>query len=283
MTILITGATGFSGTQLSKILPRDELLLTSRSDMQGKKDLCNHVCLNLLDESSVEQLIRLEKPSEIYHLAGSFSNQYEKDFNLNVTATKHILNAVRNHSNLSRVLLIGSAAEYGLISSEQCPVYETAVLAPCNVYGLTKIYQKYLMDYYVNSFDLDVVMARPFNLYGKGISEKLFIGKVYSEIKNLKSGLNEKISLGNLNSERDYISIEETVRHYVRIMKCGQKGEVYNVGTGKPIKTGDILKRILKEEGVDAGAVISNQRDAQANDSDKIYANISKLKGLYDE
>jgi GDP-4-dehydro-6-deoxy-D-mannose reductase len=283
MTILITGASGFSGMELSKLLSNEQLLLTSRRSVEGKKDIFNHVCLNLLDEFSVEQLIRSKKPSEIYHLAGSFSNDYEKDFALNVTATKNILNSVKNHSILSRVLLIGSAAEYGLISKDQCPVHESAKLEPFNIYGLTKIYQKYLMDYYVNSFNLKVVMARPFNLFGKGISTNIFIGKVYNEIEKLKSGLNKSISLGNLDSERDYISIEAAIIHYVKIMKCGQVGEVYNVGTGRPIKTGDILNKILQEEGVDPAVVISGQRAAQANDSDKIYADISKLKGLYDE
>lgn len=280
MSILITGASGFSGKHLISLIPGDKILLSRGIEPSNEKTIEVINC-DLLNFENINEIIAEKKPDQIFHLAGSFTNDYQKDYSLNVTTTKNILDSVSELALKSRVLLIGSAAEYGLISKEQCPVNEMSPLRPFNVYGLTKIYQKYLMDYYVNSCSLDIVMARPFNLFGKNISEKLFIGKVYQEIEKVKKGISDEIVLGNLDSERDYIPIEEAVEHYIRIMEHGVKGEIYNVGRGYPTKTGDILKTILKEENVDESVVKSNQRDLQKNDSDQIYADVSKLKGLY--
>lgn len=282
MTVLITGAAGFTGSCLEKFIKGHKLLVT-RTIPTGSTVKKDFIKCDLLDTQSINRVIKKEQPESIFHIAGSFTNDYEKDFSANVTITKNILDAVKEFSPSSRVLLIGSAAEYGLISNKDCPIGETSPLRPFNIYGLTKISQKIMMDYYVNAFSLDIVMARPFNLYGKGISPRLFIGKVYQEIELLKNGDISEISLGNLEAERDFISIEDTVQHYIKIMEKGVTGEVYNVANGKPTKIRDILNKILKEEKIDLSVVKANTRAVQANDSDIIFADISKLEGLYNE
>lgn len=278
--ILITGANGFTAKHLVQILHGDKILLsrnTTTSDKSGSKV----VSCDLLDYNKLKRIIQTESPCEIYHLAGSFTNEFEVDYNANVKATKNILDCVNETGIKARILLIGSAAEYGLVSRAQCPIDESSPLAPFNVYGLTKIYQKYLMDFYINTFSLNIVMARPFNLYGRNISKRLFIGKLYSEIAKLKKGEIDVIKLGNLNSERDYIHIGEAVKHYVTIMEKGQSGEVYNVGQGVPTKTAALLKMILEEENVSEEVVLGDNDKCQQNDSEAIYADISKLRGLY--
>jgi len=282
MTVLITGATGFSGSCLDKTIKGNKLLLV-RTIPDVVTDTKDYIQCDLLDVESVNKIIKDKQPEKIFHIAGSFTNDYDTDFKANVTITKNILDAVKEFSPKSRVLLVGSAAEYGLISRENSPVSELSPLRPFNIYGLTKINQKSLMDYYVNAFSLDIVMARPFNLYGKGISSRLFIGKVYQEIESLKNGNISEISLGNLEAQRDYISIENAVQHYMKIMEKGVTGEVYNIATGKPTKIKDILNKILGEESLDLSVVKANTRAVQANDSDIIFADISKLEGLYNE
>jgi nucleoside-diphosphate-sugar epimerase len=282
MTILITGATGFSGSCLDKAIKGNKLLL-ARTIPDVATATMDYIQCDLLDIESINKVIKDKQPENIFHIAGSFTNDYETDFKANVTITKNILDAVKDFSPLSRVLLVGSAAEYGLLSNENSPVSELSPLRPFNIYGLTKINQKALMDYYINSFSLNIVMARPFNLYGKGISSRLFIGKVYQEIESLKSGEISEISLGNLDAQRDYISIEDAVQHYIRIMEKGVAGEVYNVASGKPTKIKNMLNKILDEENIDLSVVKANTRAVQTNDSDIIFADISKLEGLYNE
>lgn len=58
-------------------------------------------------------------------------------------------------------------------------------------------------------------MARTFNLLGKNMSDKIFIGKLYRQIDEFKRGALNKIILGNLDNKRDYISIEDAIKIYI--------------------------------------------------------------------
>ena len=245
------------------------------------KRQANYWQCDSLDFESVNELLLKTKPDFIYHLVGSFSNEYEKDYAANVLATKNVLEAVRNLEKDCRVMLFGSAAEYGDVVKGENPIKESRALRPVSVYGLTKAYQTALMHYYLNALNLDIVMARPFNIFGKGISSKLFVGRVYQQIQLLKNNEIERIVLGNLDNERDYISIDDAIEHYITIMLYGKKGEIYNVGSGAPLQTRKLLKKILKEENVDESLVESaNIERDNTYDVSQIYADISKLKSL---
>ena len=281
MNVLITGALGFGGRKLNKALSEKGSYELFASDIHLNDSANNYWCCDLLDFKGVNALLLKTRPDFIYHLAGTFSNEYEKDYAANVLATKNVLDAVRNLKKECRVMLFGSAAEYGIVLKDENPIKESRALCPVSVYGLTKVYQTYLMQYYCNAFNLDIVMARPFNIFGREISSKLFVGRVYQQIQLLKNNEIEKIVLGNLDSERDYISIDDAIEHYVTIMLYGNSGEVYNVGNGVPVKTKTILKKILKEENVDESRVETAKLERDNfYDVSQIYADMNKLQGL---
>ena len=233
------------------------------------------------DLKCANELIQKIKPDLICHLAGTFSNNYEIDYPANVLTTKNILEAVRGLVKNCRIMLIGSSAEFGIVEKDENPIIECRPLRPTSVYGLTKVFQTYLMQYYINAFSLDIVMARAFNIIGKGISNKLFIGRVYQQIQQLKNNEIKKIVVGNLDNERDYISIEDAIKHYIKILLYGKKGAVYNVGNGVPLKTRVILNKVLDEEEIDF-KFIETARSERDNiyDVPQIYADVSKLKDL---
>ncbi len=280
MRVLITGAMGFSGQGLYKVLIKNKALSIFISDIHiNKAD--NYFDCDLTNFPSVTKLIKTVKPNQVFHFSGSFSNEFCKDFEINVLATKNLLESIKN-SNLScRILLVGSAAEYGNVSLNNDSIKESQLLNPISFYGLTKVFQTNLMSYYVNAYSMDIVMARPFNIYGKNISENLFVGKVYQQIKLLKEGKIEKIVLGNLENRRDYISLKDTLIHYITIMKRGESGQIYNVGNGVSIKTKQILDKILDEENIDPSLVESRiSQHPEKPDIENICANITKLKNL---
>ena len=280
MNILITGAMGFSGKGLYKILSQDSTYTLFISDIYPNTAV-NYTYCDLIDLNSVRSLLEKVKPDTIFHFAGSFSNEYTKDYSTNVLATQNLLNVVKSLNKNCRILLVGSAAEYGDVEESHNPIQEIHPLNPISVYGLTKVFQTYLMKYYINTYSMDILMARPFNIYGKNISEKLFVGKIYQQIKLLKENKIEKIVIGNLESERDYITLEDTLNHYIRIMKYGDSGQIYNVGNGFPVKTKVVLDKILEEENIDKGLVESRiSENNQKPDINSIYADITKLKGL---
>jgi nucleoside-diphosphate-sugar epimerase len=228
----------------------------------------------------VNRLLTNTRPVRIYHCAGSFSNNWDTDLAANVSTTRNILESVVELKQSCRVLLMGSAAEYGW--PPRGPVPETAPQRPVSVYGLTKSFQTQLMNYYHRKHGLDVVMARPFNLFGEGCSPALFPGRVLDQVKKIKLGQATRIKVGPLDSKRDYLSVEQAVDACVKIMERGQSGEIYNVGSGVPVRLSDFLAAFLEGHGLTMEIVDIAMPGGgeQKGEVTEIYADISKLKGL---
>jgi GDP-4-dehydro-6-deoxy-D-mannose reductase len=279
MNDLVTGSSGFLGQAMFN-LATSSTVFASRKPSSEPNAFIN---VDLTNVDSILKILRERKIKRVFHLVGAFSNNFEQDFQVNVALTRNILEAVLAYDKNIRVLLVGSAAEYGLISSEECPVSESVTLKPASVYALTKVYQTQLMDYYVSKFGLDIVMARPFNLLGRNCSEKLFIGSLYSQIDKLQSFEIDAIKLGQLSASRDYIDVNEAARHLQKIMDCGVSGQVYNVASGVPIKMKDLLLGILEAESVPLRHVLIDEKRTNTSDADIIFADISKLKELYND
>ena len=280
MKTLITGAAGFSGRHLSAWLEQQGDGIIYASDIHEQIG-SNWHCGDLGDFAFVEQLLTSIRPEQIYHLAGSFSNDYRLDYRSNVESTRNIFEVIRQLALRCRVLLIGTAAEYGLIASEDNPISEEYPLRPVSIYGLTKSWQTQLMQFYWRRYRLDLVMARTFNLIGAGISPRLFIGKLHQQIADYRSHKITAISLGNLAGKRDYLPIAAAVRHYYQIMNHGRSGEIYNVGSGRSLAMRELLDQILAENGLaDAAVTTSATRDNEFDVAD-IYADINRLTHLY--
>lgn len=276
--ILITGSSGFIGESIQKMLSgfKDQRLFLS--DIKKRKK-SNYIQCDLQNYASVKNLIYSIKPDKIYHLAGTFTNDYMKDYYGNVLSTKNILNSIKIIQPNCRIMLIGSASEYGFIK-KQGALTENQELNPVSFYGLSKVFQTKLMRLYYNLYKLDIVMARPFNIYGKGASTKLFSGRLFKQIERYKKGEISKIKLGNLDNMRDYISIESASEQFIIVMNNGKSGEIYNVGNGFPIKTKDLLKIILKSYGLGLNTVESSNLSRESFDPKEIYADVSKLNKL---
>jgi GDP-4-dehydro-6-deoxy-D-mannose reductase len=279
MKILITGASGFTGRYLEEYLTQNSHLNIYGTSRTGT--VTDHFSCDLTNAESVNNLILQIKPEKIYHLAGSFSNDYDIDYANNVLATKNILDSILKLKVSCRVLLVGSAAEYGFIQEEDNPVTEDHPLNPVSIYGLTKVYQTHLMKFYCQVHDLDIVMARLFNLLGENISPKLFIGRIYQQIEEYKSGKIDKIILGDLQSKRDYINIQEAIKYYDIVMNYGKKGEIYNVGSGTSIKISDLLEKILLDNDLKMDMIEIKLKDSvnKLNVND-IFADLSKVNLL---
>lgn len=282
MRVLITGACGFSARHLIKLIaaePGYQLYLTDR-DSGGYENILN---CDLRKELQIEELIFKIRPERIYNLAGSYTNNYDLDYSVNVLGTKNILDALLKLKIACRVLLIGSAAEYGFINVRDNPINEDYPLQPARIHGLTKAYQTYLMNFYCKVYQMDLVMARTFNLFGgsKQISKLLFVGKIYEQIEKVKRRELSKISVGNLEAKRDYIDIREAVKYYQKIMEQGSSGQVYNVGSGKSVKMRELLGSVLKEAGLNMNVVEEKgPKVSDKTDISEIYADLRKIKSL---
>lgn len=282
MRVLITGACGFTALYLRKLLETNSKLELFLADIKTG-DNQNVLECDFTRPDDVESLIGKVIPERIYHLVGSFSNDYHIDYSANVLSSKNIFDSLLKHKISARSFLVGSAAEYGLIEPGENPVSESHELRPVRIYGLTKVFQRYLMDFYHRVHGMDVVMARTFNLFGdsKLISTRLFLGEIGQQIERFKKREISKIMVGNLEARRDYIDVEDAIQMYQKIMEYGKTGEVYNVGRGKCVKMRDLLASLLEKSGLDM-SVVQEKTFAVPDNTDisEIYADLNKIRGL---
>lgn len=280
MRVLVTGAGGFSGRHLVGYLASGrsaEIYCTSATSKNEK----NWFCCDLTERQAVSRLIGQVAPDQIYHLAGLNSNDLDADYRVNVLSARNILETIIETQRHCRVLLIGSSAEYGFVPQEDNPVKEDHALTPMSIYGLTKVYQTYLMKFYHSRYNLDIVMARPFNLMGRGAPSNLFVGRVYEQIEAFRGGRTSRILVGNLQNRRDYISVETATRYYTLIMQRGEAGEIYNVGSGASIPIRELLTRILEEHGLSMAMVEERKAELPHKfDIKDLVADVSKLNRL---
>ena len=279
--ILVLGSEGFIGKKFIEFqkaldFPHKNLFMVDIREITKQ----NYYKCDASNYENLNSIIQKIVPGEIYNFSGSFSNIFELDYMNNVTVSKNIFDSIiQNKLTDCKVLINGSAAEYGFIKENSSLVNEDSSLNPISFYGLSKVYQTFLAKTYFLREKVNVFITRPFNIIGYGISNKLFIGRLISEIEqNIISG--KKITLGNLDNERDYLDIDDLLKAYNIIMERGTPGEVYNIGFGKSIKMLDLLRIFLEVFSIDFKDVEISKDFVRRFDVPKIVSDISKLKKL---
>jgi len=279
-TVLVTGAAGALGQAVVSRLRR-----TEQNHVVGV-DCCSHdpdlVQLDIRNHEQLASLIRDTRPNLILHLAATFTDQYDQACAVNLEATRQLLEIVQQQH--IRVLLVGSAAEYGVVQPEENPVREDRVLKPVSIYGLTKAWQTQLAGLYAMR-GVDVVVARIFNLEGAGLSERLFIGRLLKQIDELQAGHRTTIELGPLSATRDYLPLDQAARQLLAIAAHGAAGEVYHVASGIPVTMRTIMQRIIRHHGLDPALVheAAELSNRGGYDVPVIYADMTKTRQLLEQ
>lgn len=279
MNILVTGASGFVGSHLLRQL-ESKLGANCTGISRTPSDKPDTVYCELADYRQVDDVIETIQPSLIFHVAGSFTNDFETDYSNNILAAKNILEATIKHKNNTRIMLMGSAAEYGEVSTEDNPVTEQQKLNPISVYGWSKAAQSLLAPLYSSKHGLAVMVARTFNLLGEGMSDKLFTGRVEQQIRDVLAGKADRITVGNLDAKRDYVDIDKACAMYLAIAMEGLPGEIYNVGSGTAISMRQLLDIMLQTAGLDMSFVDEAPDKNSHKEVSVIYADISKVASL---
>lgn len=246
--VLVTGAAGFVGRWMVRRLLSDGLTVvatarTATSEVRG---------LDLLDPRAVHRMVAEVMPKTVIHLAGKtylpwvLANQKES-FRANVIGTANLLEAVRESASDARVLLTSSCTVYGEAKPEDLPLHEGSPLAALHPYAVQKIGMEVLAEDYVERAGLDVVVARPFNHIGPGMSRSISAAHFATMIARHESGRGSaELRVGNLEARRDFLDVRDVVDAYVLLLKCPQPPRLVNVASGRSVRIGDILEALIK-------------------------------------
>lgn len=271
MSVLITGANGFLGRGLAAELRKGGAAprLLHRTSGPGV------IGCDLLDAGATRAAVRRVSPTVIYHLAGTTKPlPWDDLWDAHVRATLNLLDAVAALPSPPKVVLCGSAAEYGS-GGLPGPVREDAPNLPLSAYGSTKLSQSIAALSY-GAYGLDVRVARVFNAIGPGVPERLALGAFARQLADIERGLQPpRLAVGDLAPKRDFVDVRDVASALIAVARRGRAGEIYNVCSGEAVSMRSTLDGLIALTGLEVELVSTSGR--KASGVPKIFGSHAKL------
>jgi GDP-4-dehydro-6-deoxy-D-mannose reductase len=256
--ILITGISGFIGSYLVQhcqtLYPDAELFGVCRHATPHSASAMAPVTLIEADITHREQMrytVAQSRPDWVFHLAAQSSVAASwadpvSTLRINTEGTLQLLEALRAEHLTPRIVLVGSAEQYGLVRPEENPIKEEAAFRPINPYGVSKSAQDLLGYQYFLAYTLPVLRVRLFNSFGPRQTESFVVANFARQIALIEQGQKEPVLLvGNLEALRDFLPVEDVARALIAVAKRGQPGQAYNIGSGRAHSIGEMLTMLL--------------------------------------
>ena len=234
MIALITGITGQDGSYLAEQLlekgyivhgtvRRSSVINTSRidhliSDYDNDKKLILHYS-DLLDPGSVSNLINKIQPDEVYnlaaqsHVAVSFENPIFTS-QIGTLGSISLLEAIRNNDKEIKFYQASSSEMYGGAIEES--LNEQSKFDPKSPYAVSKLFAHEITKVYRESYDIFAVNGLLFNHESSRRGETFVTRKITKAVGRIKFGIQNKLTLGNLEASRDWGLLE------IIPMQCGK-------------------------------------------------------------
>ena len=254
----ITGIAGFAGSHLAEHLLAAGLRVSGASLPAGGTSNIDHLqgrvrvyLGDLSDQEWARSVLAEVRPAYVFHLAAqaavsaSWAAPGPTLVN-NILGQLNLLQAIVALGLSPRVLVVGSADEYGLVRPDELPIRETNPLRPNNPYAVSKVSQDFLGYQYFLSHQLPVVRVRPFNHIGPRQGPGFVVPDFARQIAEAEAGLRPPVmQVGNLTARRDFSDVRDIVRAYALALERGEPGEVYNLGSGQAHSIQEILDTLL--------------------------------------
>ena len=216
---------------------------TDRTRLNGLEDQLQIHYGDITSANEVEQVVRVAKPSTVFHLASTPFNPpvaAEVHLQVNVLGTANLLTSVQNFPN-TVLVFTGSAAVYGMGSR----LSEAEVMQPETLLGASKGCASMLLQTYARLYSTRTVELRVFGAYGPWEhSRRLVPHVIYSALDNQ----DVQMTLGT--QKRDFVYVDDVVEALLLAAETPvPPGSVFNIGSGigTPVKEAALL--ILKLMG----------------------------------
>lgn len=248
MHLLLTGATGFLGRHVAAAASNWTVTRVTRAVEATRSD---ELALgpSPWTRADFARALAETRPDVVMHCAGAtHSPNARACFDANAVLAAELLGAVTASSNPPRVMLIGSAAEYGIVPPQAQPVQETHQCAPRTDYAVAK-YAQTLLGNAAARNGLRVLVARLFNPVGVGMPTRLALPSFARQIvgPNAKSVLR----VGDLSAQRDFLDINEMARLLLYLAAMAQwPWLVVNICSGHVYRISDLLDGLIAASGM---------------------------------
>lgn len=251
-TALVTGANGFLGRYVADRLIAIGYRVVTLGRGVAKEHIEDQAAFLAPDPTDAAVILAvMEKinPAVILHLAGTTAAHPIADaYRVNTLFAVNLLDAARRQAIMPRVLLVGSAAEYGPVEDADLPITETTRCQPTSVYGITKLAQT-LHGLAMARTGLPVTIARLFNVVGGGMPGHLALGSFAQQIQDMPAS-GGVLRTGRLDRERDFVEVGPAAAVLADLVRDpAASGQAINVCSGQPRSLALFVESLIANAG----------------------------------
>jgi len=261
---LITGILGQDGPYLAKFLlekgykiygmirrysnPNFENL-----DYLGMTNKVEYVDGDMADESSLNQLIRLLRPDEVYNLAaqsfvGDSWTMAKLTTEVNALGVLYLLNAIKLFSPTTKFYQASTSEMFGLQNTNGYQDEKTP-FHPRSPYGISKVYAYWMTVNFRESYGLFTCNGTLFNHESPIRGLQFVTRKITDGVAKIKFGLVKELRLGNLEAKRDWGFAGDYVGA-MWLMLQQKKADDYVVGMGENHSVREFVELAFKYVGI---------------------------------
>ncbi|MCU0293527.1 MAG: GDP-mannose 4,6-dehydratase [Thermoanaerobaculaceae bacterium] len=266
---LITGITGQDGSYLAELLlgkgydvwgmvRRSSTINTSRIDHLYQDPHEDDVRLRLVhgdlnDASSINKILKVVRPDEIYNLGAQSHVKVSFDipeYTSEVTAlgAVRVLEAMRE-LGLERTRFYQASSSELFGKAQEVPQRETTPFYPRSPYGAAKAYAFYITRNYRESYGMFAVNGILFNHESPRRGETFVTRKVTMAVARIAAGLQPRLYLGNLDARRDWGFAGDYVEAMWLMLQAGQPDD-YVIATGETHSVRELCERAFTRAGL---------------------------------
>lgn len=259
---LITGITGQDGSYLAEFLLKKGykvygMVRRSSTESSSRIDhLKDKIVLlqgDLLDLSSLVEIMATSKPDEIYNLAAqSFVptswNQPVLTGEFTALGVTRMLEAMNAICPKAKFYQASSSEMFGKV--REVPQNEKTPFYPRSPYGVAKVYGHFITVNYRESYNLFCCSGILFNHESPRRGLEFVTRKITDGVAKIKLGLADELKLGNLKAQRDWGFAGDYIEA-MWLMIQQSKPDDYVVGSGKPHSVKEFVEIAFKHAGLD--------------------------------
>lgn len=261
---MITGIYGQDGAYLAKLLLEkgyEVYGVSSRRVNQSSSNLdwlgvtgVNFVNADMTDQASLQNVVKALRPDEIYNLAamsfvGSSWDTPVYTSNVNAMGVLYILEAVKNFCPHAKIYQASTSEMFGNCGGSD-PKTEDTNFVPRSPYGVAKTFAHNMMVNYRESYGMFASNGILFNHESPIRGKEFVTRKITDGVARISLGLQDKISLGNLDSKRDWGFSGDYVEAMWRMLQH-DKPDDFVVATGVTYTIKDFLDLAFMEVGIE--------------------------------
>lgn len=284
MRILVTGASGFVGSHAVQVFSAAGHEVWGMTSKPREPEVgLQWVVADIADRAALSVAFDAASPDAVLHLAAQASvpnswSDPETTYATNVIGPSNLLYLLRDNPGV-KTLLVGSAQQYRSAPTAE-PLTEDAPMEPSSPYAVSKLAQEAMGLMHHREMGLPVLAARPFNHIGPGQSGHYVIGAFMGQIVEMERGRAKTMTVGNLESRRDFIDVRDVAEAYRVLLERGKPGQVYNVSCGKAHRIGDLLDTLLDTAGLRGEVEVVEKGSPRPGDPPILAGDNSKLAAL---